>query len=126
MKTNLTARINGKLGVRLLDTNSNAHVFWSVQGNSYIVVEPTLLELEREVGRLWIRRDETRVMLYSINGCNEIRWAVPHSGSTSGDLDAAKYFQLVPFGKIERTQIPPASLPFPTTRTLESDVQEDR
>lgn len=79
--------------VGLTHTRNTPEVFWSPQGNSYILVEHT----ERPMNDAWFtERGEAVVYLTSVNGRGEVRWTVPHNGCTAGDREAADYFKLTP------------------------------
>lgn len=90
--------------IKLYSTRSDNQVYWSNQGNSYVLI-PADDEGYTSwfVGdRVWLTQEEKRVYLLSINGGGEARWSVPYSGSTAGDLDAAVWFGLTcPVRKVE-------------------------
>lgn len=62
-------------------------VFWSKQGSSYVLVEPS------QRGGTWIHPVHGEVNLVSINGMGEIRWDVM-PWSYGEDLEAVEYFGL--------------------------------
>ena len=73
--------------IRLNDTRNTEAVYWSREGNSYVVNDnPT---------GYWNTFGGTPCDLISINGAGELRWVVSsRSGNTAGDTDAAEYFGL--------------------------------
>lgn len=78
---------NGMCTRRLNDAANHPDVFWSEQGNSYVVVQ------NENAG--WETPQGYRCELLSINGMGELRWNVTSpNGNTAGDLEAAKYFGL--------------------------------